>query len=92
MRAEDRAVFSPERLEEVRDHASEPSALRMAYLKEKDAAALYANAARETDDPSGNAVYEAVAAREKGRQGVLEETCRFLAGRVKLDRGFAPLF
>ena len=84
-------VFSSERLkEEVYDYTSELSALRMAYLIEKNAVAFYTKAARETEDPVGKAMYQDLADWEREHQRVLEEEYRFLADRFKLDMGFAP--
>lgn len=85
------AIFSSERLEkEVRDYTSDLSALRMAYLIEKNAVAFYTKAARETSDPVGKAMYEDLVEWEKEHQSVLEREYRFLAERFKLDMGFAP--
>jgi rubrerythrin len=87
----DEAVFSSERLDEgMYDYTSELSALRMAYLIEKNAVEFYAKAARETDDPVGKQMYEDLADWEREHQRVLEEEYRFLADRFKLDMGFAP--
>ncbi len=84
-------IFSRERIEEgVRDYTSELSALRMAYLIEKNAVEFYTKAARETDDPVGKAMYQDLADWEKAHQRVLEEEYKFLAERFKLDMGFAP--
>jgi rubrerythrin len=84
-------IFSPERLEaEVSDYTSELSALRMAYLIEKNAVEFYSKAARETDDPVGKAMYEELAKWEREHQRVLEKEYRFLADRFKLEMGFAP--
>jgi len=85
------AVFSPERIgERVYDYTSELSALRMAYLIEKNAVEFYAKAARETDDPVGKGMYEDLADWEREHQRMLEGEYRFLADRFKLDMGFAP--
>jgi rubrerythrin len=90
-RAGGEAVFSAERLEEeVSDYTSELSALRMAYLIEKNAVEFYSKAARETDDPVGKALYEDLASWEQGHQRMLEREYQFLAARFKLDMGFAP--
>jgi len=84
-------IFSRERIEEgVRDYTSELSALRMAYLIEKNAVEFYTKAARETDDPVGKAMYQDLVDWEKTHQRVLEEEYEFLAERFKLDMGFAP--
>ncbi len=84
-------IFSPENLQEgVGDYTSELSALRMAYLIEKNAVAFYTKAARETDDAVGAALYQDLADWEQEHQRVLEKEYRFLADRFKLEMGFAP--
>lgn len=84
-------IFSPERVEEgLYDYTSALSALRMAYLIEKNAVEFYSKAARETDHPIGKAMYQDLADWEREHQRVLEEEYRFLADRFKLDMGFAP--
>ncbi|MGD8998380.1 MAG: ferritin family protein [Anaerolineae bacterium] len=84
-------IFSRERLEQdVHDYTSELSALRMAYLIEKNAVVFYTKAARETEDPAGRAMYQDLAEWERAHQRVLEQEYRFLASRFKLDMGFAP--
>ncbi len=84
-------IFSPERLKEgIRDYTSELSALRMAYLIEKNAVAFYTKAAQETGDPVGAAMYRDLADWEREHQRVLEDEYRFLADRFKLDMGFSP--
>jgi rubrerythrin len=89
--AEGEPIFSRERLErDVQDYTSELSALRMAYLIEKNAVAFYIKAARETQDPVGKAMYEDLARWERVHQRLLEQEYQFLANRFKLDMGFAP--
>jgi rubrerythrin len=84
-------IFSRERIEKgVEDYTSELSALRMAYLIEKNAFEFYTKAARETEDPVGKAMYQDLADWEKNHQSVLETEYRFLADQFKLDMGFAP--
>lgn len=88
---EDEPVFSRQLIEGgVSDYTSELSALRMAYLIEKNAVAFYTKAARETEDPVGQALYEDLADWERGHQRVLEQEYKFFADRFKLDLGFAP--
>jgi len=85
------AIFTPERVQGgVSDYTSELSALRMAYLIEKNAVAFYSKAARETEDPTAKAMYEDLAEWERGHQEVLEKEYRLVADRFKLDVGFAP--
>jgi rubrerythrin len=89
--AEGEPIFSRIRVEEeVSDYTSELSALRMAYLIEKNAVAFYTKAARETEDPVGSAMYQDLASWEGTHQRVLEREYQFLANRFKLDMGFAP--
>jgi rubrerythrin len=84
-------IFSQERLEQdVGDYTSDLSALRMAYLIEKNAVEFYRKAAQETEDSVGRAMYQGLADWEKEHQRVLEKEYRFLADRFKLDMGFAP--
>ena len=84
-------IFSRERIAEgVHDYTSELSALRMAYLIEKNAVEFYTKAARETQDPVGKAMYQDLADWERSHQRVLKQEYRFLANRFKLDMGFAP--
>ncbi len=84
-------IFSRERIEEgLRDYTSELSALRMAYLIEKNAVEFYVKAARETQDPIGRTLFQDLAEWERGHQRVLEQEYQFLADRFKLDLGFAP--
>jgi rubrerythrin len=88
---EEEPIFSRQRIEEaVHDYTSELSALRMAYLIEKNAVAFYTKAARETKDPVGKTMYQDLADWEKNHQRILEQEYRFLADRFKLDMGFAP--
>jgi len=87
----DEPIFSRKRIEEgVHDYTSELSALRMAYLIEKNAVEFYTKAARETPDPVGRAMYQDLADWEREHQRVLEQEYTFLADRFKLDTGFAP--
>jgi len=84
-------IFSRERVGTMAsDYTSELSALRMAYLIEKNAVEFYSKAARESDDPVGKAMYEDLADWEREHQEILEREYRFLADRFKLDVGFAP--
>jgi rubrerythrin len=87
----DDPIFSRERIEEgVHDYTSELSALRMAYLIEKNAVEFYTKAARETQDPVGKAMYQDLADWERSHQRVLEQEYQFFAGRFRLHMGFAP--
>ncbi len=87
----DEPIFSRERLEEgVHDYTSELSALRMAYLIEKNAVEFYTKAAREMEDPVGRAMYRDLADWERNHQRVLEREYRIFAEQFKMDQGFAP--
>ncbi len=87
----DEPIFSRKRIEEgVHDYTSELSALRMAYLIEKNAVEFYTKAARETQDPVGRAMFQDLADWEREHQRVLEQEVTFLSDRFKLDMGFAP--
>jgi len=89
--AEGIPIFSRERVQQnVGEYTYELSALRMAYLIEKDAVAFYTRAAEETDDPAGKAMFEQLVGMERTHQRVLEEEYRFLAGQFKTEMGFAP--
>jgi rubrerythrin len=89
--AEGEPIFSRQRLKEgVHEYTSELSALRMAYLIEKNAVAFYTKAAQETDHPVGRAMYQDLADWERTHQRILEQEYQFLADRFKLDMGFAP--
>jgi rubrerythrin len=89
--AEGEPIFSRQRLEQhVKDYTSELSALRMAYLIEKNAVEFYTKAARETNDPLGRAMYLDLVSWERTHQRILEQEYQFLANRFKLDMGFAP--
>ena len=85
------SIFSREQLEQgVSAYTSELSALRQAYLLEKDAVAFYAKAAAETDDPHGQTMYHRLTAWERKHQQVLETEYKFLVGQFKTEMGFAP--
>jgi len=71
-------------------YTSELSALRMAYLIEKDAVAFYSRAASETDDPDGKAFYEYLVGMEKDHQRILEQEYSALAKEFRTAMGFEP--
>jgi rubrerythrin len=71
-------------------YTSELSALRMAYLIEKDAVTFYTRAASETDDPDGRAMYERLVEMEKEHQRILEEEYNALAKEFWSTMGFEP--
>ncbi len=84
-------IFSREGLSaDVNAYTSELSALRMAYLIEKDAVAFYSKAASETDDPDGKAMYEYLVDMEKEHQRILEDEYNVLAKEFWNTMGFEP--
>jgi rubrerythrin len=74
----------------VDQYTSELSALRMAYLIEKDAVTFYTRAASETEDPNGRAMYERLVEMEKEHQRILEEEYNALAKEFWGTMGFEP--
>ncbi|MGD2104768.1 MAG: ferritin family protein [Anaerolineae bacterium] len=91
VRGQAETVFSSGRPEdEVHDYTSDLSAVRMAFLIEKNAVEFYSKAARETSDPVGKEMYQDLADWEKRHQRMLEREYKFLSDRFKLDMGFAP--
>jgi rubrerythrin len=76
--------------ENVNAYTSDLSALRMAFLIEKDAVAFYTKAAAKTADPSGKEVYERLVEMEKEHQRILEEEYEALASEFRGAMGFEP--
>jgi rubrerythrin len=84
-------IFSRERVKQnVVAYTSDLSALRLAYLIEKDAVEFYTNAAARTGDPSGRQVFTDLAEMEKGHLRLLENEYTFLLGQFQTTMGFAP--
>lgn len=84
-------LFPYERLaENVREHTTELSALRVGYLIERDAVSFYTRAAENVADPAVKALFERLARWEQEHQRVLEEAYRFLAEQFKREAGFEP--
>lgn len=84
-------IFSREALDQgVNTYTSELSALRMAYLIEKDAVAFYSRAASETDDPGGKALYEYLVGMENDHQRILEQEYGALSKQFWTSMGFEP--
>jgi rubrerythrin len=71
-------------------HTSELSALRMAYLIEKDAVTFYTRAAHETGDPDARAMYDRLVEMEQEHQQILEEEYNALAKEFWSTMGFEP--
>lgn len=84
-------IFSRERVaQNVVAYTSDLSALRMAYLIEKDAVEFYSRAAAETDDPNGRRMFLDLVKMEQGHLVLLEGEYNFLKGQFQSAMGFAP--
>ena len=84
-------IFSRERVEQnIVAYASDLSALRVAYLIEKDAVDFYRRAARETDDPNGKRIYLDLVRMEESHLALLQGEYDFLRGQFQTAMGFAP--
>lgn len=75
---------------ELNAYTSDLSALRIAYLRERDAVEFYTRAAEQTDDPDGKAMYRALADMEQAHQDALETEYKLLSEQFKAAMGFAP--
>ncbi|MGB9300675.1 MAG: rubrerythrin family protein, partial [Anaerolineae bacterium] len=71
-------------------YTSDLSALRMAFLIEKDAVAFYTRAAAETEDRDGKEMYERLVEMETEHQRILEEEYNALAKEFWGNMGFEP--
>jgi rubrerythrin len=76
--------------ENVGAYTSDLSALRMAFLIEKDAVAFYTKAAAQIEDPGGKAMYQRLVEMEKEHQRILEEEYEALASEFWSTMGFEP--
>ncbi len=84
-------IFSREQIERnVNAYTYELSALRMAYLIEKDAVAFYVRAAGNTPDAQGQAMFHELADMERLHQEILENEYHALGDQFRLQMGFAP--
>ena len=84
-------IFSRKRVEEnVVAYTSDLSALRVAYLIEKDAADFYRRAAQETDDANGKRMYLDLARMEEGHLALLQGEYEYLRDQFQMAMGFAP--
>jgi rubrerythrin len=84
-------LFSRKALaDNLNEYTSDLSALRMAFLIEKDAVAFYTRAAAGTEDPDGKAMYESLAEMEREHQRILEEEYDALANEFRHTMGFEP--
>jgi rubrerythrin len=84
-------IFSRERIQQnLAGHTSDLSALRLAYLIEKDAVDFYRRAAEQTDDANGRRMFQDLAEMEKGHLNLLEGEYQFLLDQFHTTMGFAP--
>ena len=84
-------IYSPERVgQNVVAYTSDLSALRLAYLIEKDATDFYTRAAQESDDPNGRRMFADLARMEKGHLDLLEGEYELLKGQFQMAMGFSP--
>ncbi len=84
-------IFSRERVEQnVVAYTSDLSALRVAYLIEKDAVDFYTRAADGTDDPNGKRLFLDLVRMEQGHLAMLEGEYNFLRSQFQTTMGFAP--
>ncbi len=84
-------IFSRERVQQnVVAYTSDLSALRVAYLIEKDAIEFYSHAADRTADPNGQRMFRDLAEMERGHLNLLEGEYNYLLGQFQMTMGFAP--
>lgn len=84
-------IFSRERVEQnLVSYTSDLSALRVAYLIEKDAVDFYSRAAEQTEDPNGKRILLDLSRMEQGHLELLQGEYEFLRGQFQTAMGFAP--
>lgn len=84
-------IFSRERVRQnVTAYTSDLSALRVAYLIEKDAAEFYTRAAAEVENQYGRRMFSDLAKMERAHLGLLEREYGFLRDQFQNAMGFAP--
>lgn len=84
-------IFSRERVEQnLVAHTSDLSALRVAYLIEKDAVDFYTRASAETSDLNGRRMFQDLAHMETGHMVLLEREYNLLRNQFQSAMGFAP--
>jgi rubrerythrin len=84
-------IFSRERVKQnLVAYTSDLSALRVAYLIEKDAVDFYRRAAQETHDPNGKRMYLDLVKMEENHLALLQGEYEFLRGEFQIAMGFAP--
>jgi len=90
-RREGAPIFSRERVAaNVVDYTSDLSALRLAYLIERDAVDFYQRAAERIDDANGQRMFRDLARWEQGHLNMLESEYQFLLEQFHSTMGFAP--
>jgi len=84
-------IFSRERVRQnLTAYTSDLSALRVAYLIEKDAVNFYTRAAAEVEQPSGRRMFSDLARMETAHLAILEGEYGFLRDQFQHAMGFAP--
>ena len=84
-------IFSRERVDQnIVAHTSDLSALRVAYLIEKDAVEFYSRAAEQTGDPNGKRMFFDLVRMEQGHLQMLEGEYNYLKSQFQAAMGFAP--
>jgi rubrerythrin len=84
-------IFTRERTEQnLAGSTSDLSALRLAYLIEKDAVDFYQRAAEQTDDANGRRMFQDLAEMEQVHLNLLEGEYQFLLEQFHSTMGFAP--
>jgi rubrerythrin len=84
-------IFSQVRVQQnIVAHTSDLSALRVAYLIEKDAVDFYTRAAAQTDDPNGRRMFRDLADMEQGHLRLIEGEYNSLLSYFQAEMGFAP--
>jgi len=84
-------IFSQERVQQnVVAYTSDLSALRVAYLIEKDAVDFYTRAAAQTDNSNGRRMFRDLADMEQGHLRLLEGEYNRLLSYFQTAMGFAP--
>lgn len=84
-------IFSRDRVEEnIVAHTSDLSALRVAYLIERDAVDFYTRAAAQIDDRNGRRMFQDLAEMERVHLRLLEGEYTFLLDQFQMAMGFAP--
>jgi rubrerythrin len=84
-------IFSRKRVaENIVPFTSDLSALRVAFLIEKDAVDFYSRAARETEDLNGQRMFLDILEMERSHLALLEGEYNFLRGQFQMAMGFSP--